>query len=192
MLTKCLTLFLVFFKLGMFSIGGGYVILPLIYEQIAVFNIMTAQEFSNLVGISQMTPGPIAVNAATYVGYSYASFAGAAVATIGVILPSFFYMTLIFIFLDKFKKNRGINSFLVGIRPATVGLITSAVLTFARNSIFREALSLDFFTHPLDFISVPALCISIFAGFALKGIKGIKLSPLVICMIGGVAGALFL
>ena len=83
-----ITLFLTFFKIGMFSYGGGYVMLPMIYQELEKFGL-SMQEFSDVVAISQMTPGPIAVNAATYIGYKSAGFAGAAFATLGVSLPSF-------------------------------------------------------------------------------------------------------
>ena len=89
-----LQLFLVFAKIGLFGFGGGMAMLPMIYQGAKTFGLMSADEFSNLVAISQVTPGPIAVNAATYVGFNCAGYSGAAVATFGVALPSFILVTL--------------------------------------------------------------------------------------------------
>jgi chromate transporter len=99
---KLWQLFFVFFKLGLFSFGGGYAMLPLIYQEIQKFGMMDPTEFSNLVAISQMTPGPIAVNAATYVGFKAAGVLGSAVATLAVSLPAFVIIILVAHFLQKF------------------------------------------------------------------------------------------
>ena len=83
------TLFVMFFRIGLFSFGGGLAMLPLIFQSVKDFGMMTASEFSDLVALSQVTPGPIAVNAATYVGFNGAGIPGALAATLGVALPSF-------------------------------------------------------------------------------------------------------
>ena len=90
-----LYLFTVFFRIGIFSFGGGLAMLPLIFQSVQSFGIMSAHEFSNLVALSQVTPGPIAVNAATYVGFNYAGIPGAAVATLGVCVPSFILVLIV-------------------------------------------------------------------------------------------------
>lgn len=125
-----------FFKIGLFSFGGGYAMVPLMEREIAAHGWLAAAEFADIVAISQMTPGPIAVNAATYIGFRVAGVAGSASATFGVFLPSFILVLLVAHFLRKFKESRGVEAFLSGIRPATVGLIASAVIFFGRMSIF--------------------------------------------------------
>ena len=114
--------------------------LPLIYQAIQDFGIMTAAEFSRLVALSQVTPGPIAANAATYVGYQYAGFGGAIIATISVALPSFIMVLTAMHFINKFKESETLYAVLDGIRPATVGLIASAVIFLAEVSIFNGPL----------------------------------------------------
>ena len=102
-----LQLFLVFAKIGLFGFGGGMAMLP----GAKTFSLMSADEFSNLVAISQVTPGPIAVNAATYVGFNCAGYTGAAVATFGVALPSFILVTLACYFIRKFKDSQVIEPY---------------------------------------------------------------------------------
>jgi chromate transporter len=123
-----------FFKIGLFSYGGGYAMVPMMQGEIAAHGWLPAREFADIVAISQMTPGPIAVNAATYIGYRVAGVFGSAAATLGVWLPSFILVILVTHFLQKFKESTIINSVLAGIRPATVGLISAAVVFFSRMS----------------------------------------------------------
>ncbi|MEG0156706.1 MAG: chromate transporter, partial [Anaerovoracaceae bacterium] len=99
-------LFTIFFRIGLFGFGGGVAMLPLIFQSVQTFGIMDTEEFSNLVALSQVTPGPIAVNAATYVGQAYAGFWGAAVATISVALPSFIIILVVMKFLEKYKESK--------------------------------------------------------------------------------------
>ena len=122
------TLFVMFFRIGLFSFGGGLAMLPLIFQSVKDFGMMTASEFSDLVALSQVTPGPIAVNAATYVGFNGAGIPGALAATLGVALPSFILILIVVQFLERFQESRGIQGAFLGIRPVTVGLIAAAVL----------------------------------------------------------------
>lgn len=168
-----LQLFLVFARIGVFGFGGGMAMLPMIYQGAKTFGLMSADEFSNLVAISQVTPGPIAVNAATYVGYNCAGYSGAAAATLGVALPSFILVTLACYFISKFKDNRMMDGAFAGIRPVTAGLIASAVI-FMGESAFAE-LSL-----------VP--CLIALGTVILVG--KFKVSPILIVVVSGVIGAL--
>jgi chromate transporter len=129
-----------FFKIGLFSYGGGYAMVPMMQGEIAAHNWLAAREFADIVAISQMTPGPIAVNAATYVGYRVAGAAGSAAATLGVFLPSLILVVLVTHFLQKFKESLAVSRVLSGIRPATLGLIGAAVIFFARMSFFEPFL----------------------------------------------------
>lgn len=132
------TLFLTFFRIGIFSFGGGLAMLPLIFQTVQDFGFMSAEEFSNLVALSQVTPGPVAVNAATYVGFDFAGYGGAFCATLGVSLPSFVLVITVMKFLDKWNNSKGIEAAFTGIRPATVGLIGSAALFVGEAALFDE------------------------------------------------------
>lgn len=168
-----LQLFLVFAKIGLFGFGGGMAMLPMIYQGAKTFGLMSADEFSNLVAISQVTPGPIAVNAATYVGFNCAGYAGAAAATFGVALPSFILVTAACYFIEKFKENRIVEGAFAGIRPVTVGLIASAVMFMGQSA----------------FASLSPVSFAIAAGTVILAGK-FKVSPILIVVIAGVIGAL--
>lgn len=122
-------LFLSFFKVGLLGFGGGLAIVRLIYDSIQPFVTMTSEEFANIVAISQITPGPLAVNTATYVGYVTAGIAGAASATFGVILPAFIIVSIVVRLIQQFKSSKYVQGALAAIRPATMGLIGAAVVT---------------------------------------------------------------
>lgn len=128
-------LFISFFKIGAFSFGGGYAMLPLIEEEIIqVHNWLTATEFIDIIAVSEMTPGPIAVNSGTFLGYKIAGVIGSVVATTAVVLPSFLVMTLIFIFINRFKNSPYVEWAFEGIRPVVLGLIASAAVTVAKST----------------------------------------------------------
>ena len=134
------SLFAMFFRIGLFSFGGGLAMLPLIFQSVQDFGMMTAAEFSDLVALSQVTPGPIAVNAATYVGFNGAGIPGALAATLGVSLPSFILILIVVKFLERFQESKGIQGAFLGIRPVTVGLIASAVLFVGETVYGRDKL----------------------------------------------------
>lgn len=127
-----LNLFITFFKIGAFSFGGGYAMIPFIEKEvIEAHNWISATEFIDIIAISEMTPGPIAVNSATFLGYKVAGVAGSAVATLGVVLPSFIVMSMIFHFITKFKNSPYVDWVFRGIRPVVLGLIASAAVSVA-------------------------------------------------------------
>ena len=122
-----LKLFLSFLQIGLFSFGGGYAAMPLIQEQVVTqHGWLTMTEFTDLITISQMTPGPIAINAATFVGSKIAGVPGSVAATCGCILPSCIIVTLIAWFYLRYKKMKMFQSVLESLRPAVVALIASA------------------------------------------------------------------
>ena len=134
-------LFLTFFKIGFVGFGGGIAILPLIYQGVSRFSDMTNEEFVTFFGISQATPGPIGINAATFVGFRVGGVLGALDATIGVALPSFLMVVLAARFLKKHRGNPLVEGAFVGIRPATVGMIASAVCYVGESTLFNVELS---------------------------------------------------
>ena len=120
-----ITLFLEFFKIGLFSFGGGFSMLPLLQDAISRHNWMTEEAFYNFIGICESTPGPIAVNMATYVGSTQAGFAGGIIATLGIITPSFCIILLIASLLKNITENKYVQRFLYGIKPVILALIFS-------------------------------------------------------------------
>jgi len=120
-----LTLFYEFFKIGLFTFGGGYAMIPLVKEAVLKFGWLTEPEFFDLVGVCESTPGPIAINMATYVGSNEGGILGSIVATFGVVLPSFVIILLIASLLKNFTKNRFFKGFMTGVKPVIVGLILS-------------------------------------------------------------------
>jgi len=130
-----LKLLLIFLQVGIFSFGGGYAAIPFIEQLLIVRNEwMAYQEFVDIIAIAQMSPGPIAVNSATFVGYNLKSFLGALVATFGVLLlPSIVSITLARYF-ERFKKSKYIRGLLKGLRPAVIGLIATAEISIGRTA----------------------------------------------------------
>lgn len=130
-------LFLVFAKIGLIGFGGGYSILTIIQRELTERGWISVEEFSDIAAISQITPGPIAVNAATYVGYRICGFWGSVAATLGVSAPSFVLVILAAHFILKFKTSPVVESCLKGIRPVTVAFIASAAIFFAMESFIN-------------------------------------------------------
>lgn len=168
-----LQLFFVFVRIGLFGFGGGMAMLPMIYQGAKTFDLMSAEEFSNLVAISQVTPGPIAVNAATYVGYHCAGVAGAAAATLGVAFPSFVLVMLVCYFITRFRESQLVERSFAGIRPVTVGLIGAAMVFMARS-----------LGNGIDFVSA-----AIIVGTVIL-VGKLKISPIPIVIGAGLIGAL--
>lgn len=183
-----LYLFTMFFRIGLFSFGGGLAMLPLIFQSVQEFGIMSSQEFSDLVALSQVTPGPIAVNAATFVGFNYAGIPGALVATLGVGLPSFVIMLIVTNFIEKFNNSRVVRGAFTGIRPVTVGLIASAVIFVSETVLINGPLiSKEIFTGGPDYFNL--IPILLFVITLLLTIV-FKMKPIMIMIIMGIAGAL--
>lgn len=145
---ELLHLFLTFLKIGAVSFGGGYGMIPLIQEEVIANGWMTTNEFLNFIAVAESTPGPIAVNMATFIGAGQFGFAGALLATLGVILPAFLIILLVVTLVSSLLKFAGVKAFLHGIRPVVVGLIVSTgillVITVIINvSHFGDPISFD-------------------------------------------------
>ena len=126
-----------FVQVGAFSFGGGYAALPLIEQQVVIeHNWLTPQEFTDIITISQMTPGPIAINSASFVGIRMAGIPGALVATMGCILPSLIIVSLLSWLYEKYRSMDAMQAVLACLRPAVVALIASAALTILRVVVF--------------------------------------------------------
>ena len=118
-----LILFLEFFMIGLFTIGGGYAMIPLVRELVLKYNWMSETEFYNFLGVCESTPGPIAINMATYVGSTQGGLLGSIVSTLGVVLPSFIIIILVASILKKVIKNKYFQAFLNGVKPVVIALI---------------------------------------------------------------------
>ncbi len=130
-------LFLLFAKIAVLTFGGGYAMIPLFqYELVTNNKLIASGEFANLIALAQVTPGPIGLNAATYIGYQQCGFTGALCATVGVVLPSLILIILLVFSLNKIKENPYFKGVIGAIRAVTLGLIFSAVIFFAETSVF--------------------------------------------------------
>lgn len=134
-----LKLFLSFLQVGLFSVGGGYAAIPLIQDQIVnVHGLMTMEEFTDLITIAEMTPGPISINSSTFVGTRLAGPFGAVVCTLGCILPSFLICLTLAFFYYKYRNFSGVQKVLGALRPATVALIGSAGASILLLGLFQS------------------------------------------------------
>lgn len=160
-----LNLYLSFAKVGLFTFGGGYAMLPLIESEIIHGRgWLTVREFTDIVAIAEVTPGPIAVNSATFVGYRLAGVLGGIVATLGVVTPSVVIMLALAMLARRFENSTGLARVKSGMRPAVAGLIAAAALTVARVALvdlksimIASAAALLVFKVRLDPIAVLAI-----------------------------------
>lgn len=172
-------LFYMFFRVGLFSYGGGLAMLPLIFQSVQKFGFMSAHEFSDLVALSQVTPGAIAVNAATFVGIDYAGIGGALAATLGVALPSFIIIQTAMNFIDRYRNSLAVEGALYGMRAVVIGLIGAAVV-FVAKTTFTFQLKTD------------NIILAVIAAAAVFAVQRFKVSPIWITVCAGVLGALIL
>ncbi len=180
-----LKLFLVFFETGAVSFGGGYAMIPLMQEKF-VDTYIEYEEFLNMIAIAESTPGPIAVNMATYIGSTQAGILGSLCATLGVIVPSFIMILVISAVLKSFLQYSGVKAFLNGVRPCVVGLIISAAVTMLLNTLLgfeglKNGLSVD-----LTGIVIFILLFTI--SFVLKKLKSKMPSPILMIIISAIMG----
>ena len=182
-----LTLFLEFLKIGLFTFGGGYAMIPLIKEVVLKHGWLSEEQFLNMIGVSEVTPGPIAINMATYVGSTQGGILGAVLCTLGVVLPAFIIMLLISILLKKVIKNKYVQSSLNGIKFVAIALIASSALTLFADVLFPYNLgqnaSITFNTTAIK------IFILIVAGyFLLKILLKKKPGPISIIIMSAIIG----
>ncbi len=179
-----------FFQIGLFSFGGGYAALPLIQQQVtAVHTWLTLQEFTDVLTISQMTPGPIAINAASFVGTRVAGIPGALAATFGTVLPAIFIILALAWFYYRYHSLKVMQGALSGLRPAVVALIGSAGISILLTVLFGSP------ALPESFSEVSIYAVGLFAGgLVLLRLK--KIHPIllivglgVLTIVTGTAGA---
>lgn len=170
-----LKLYLTFLKIGMFSFGGGYAMLPFIEKEILInHKWIDSKTFIDIIGISQMTPGPVAINSATFVGYTVKGIYGSIFSTLGVISFSFLLVSLATHYIIKFKESKFLKAAILGMRPALIGLIISAFLSLSKVSYSLK-----------DYKSL------IIGGIVAFLLFKTKLHPILIIAISGTLGILF-
>ncbi len=179
-----LQLFWSFFLVGLFSFGGGYAALPLIQEQVLeIHPWLTSAEFVDVLTISQMTPGPIAINASTFVGTKLAGIPGAIIATVGCITPSCIIVLILATLYYKYKGLSMVQGIIKGLRPAVVALIASAGLSILMTAFFNKA-ALPLKPSDLNWIAVLLFAVSLFI------LRKFKLNPIYTMLIAGTAGVI--
>lgn len=165
-----LQLFTTFFKIGLFSFGGGYAMIPLIMQEVVTnHSWIQKMDFINIISISQITPGPIAINIATFIGYNLKGILGSLAATTSVVLPSIILVSLMYVFIQKFRDNEYLNLFLDGIKVVIIGLIGAGFLSLAQEGL----------------TSIVGIIVFILSFYAV-GIK--KANPIPVILIAGVIG----
>lgn len=183
-----LELFYVFFFIGLFTIGGGYAMIPMIKDEIVTRGWMTMEELLNFFAIAESTPGPFAVNTATMVGFSQAGIAGAIVATLSVVLPSFIIILIIAKFITNFLKYKQVKWALDGVKPIVVGLIIGVVLNLIVNNVLGLTDILDLFNKNLIIENVDYMSLIIMIAMFLLKMKFKKLNPIFMIIISAILG----
>lgn len=182
-----LQLFYEFAKTGLFAIGGGLATLPFLYEIGKKTGWYNAEDISDMIAISQSTPGPIGVNMATYVGFSLAGLIGGVFTTISLVLPSVIIIIYISKALNKFKESKIVEDIFFGIRPASTGLILASGLQVAMISMF-DIKTFDKTKNILQLFQYKSLILGIFI-FLLMRIK--KIHPIFLILVSAVVGVIF-
>ncbi len=192
-LLSILELFWTFFKIGAFTFGGGYAMLPLVQAAVLDHGWLAEAQIVDFIAVSESTPGPFAINIATYVGSQrgavifgdslFGNVFGAFVATLGVVMPSFIIILVVAKFFEKFKNNKTVDGCMSGLKPAVIGLILSAVITLGKPVFFPEKISLSVLSAPAFYVSLV-----IFISALVTVLKAKKLSPIYIIIGSAVLG----
>ncbi len=186
-----LELFWAFFKVGAVTVGGGYAMLPFIQQEVLNRGWMPETDIVNFIAISESTPGPFAINIATYVGSVvggqggslFGTVFGAFCATLGVVLPSFVIILIVAKIYEAFKKSKTVKGIMTGLKPAVVGLIGAAVLTILATVFAPNGWSLSIFREVTTYIHLALFAIATVLAFK-------KVHPILIILLSAVAGIL--
>lgn len=183
-----LDLFLTFFKIGAFTFGGGYAMLPLMQEEVLAHKWMPLEDVVNFIAVSESTPGPFAINMATYVGSEVGgalglagSLFGSFCATFGVVLPSFIIILIVAKCFERFKNSKLVKGCMTGLKPAVVGLIGSAIISVLLTVFIPNGFSLGIFTDASFYVSL-----AIFVACTVMAFK--KVHPIIIIVLAAVLG----
>ena len=192
-----LELFYEFFIIGLFTFGGGYAMIPLVKDAVLKHSWLTEGEFLNMIGVSEVTPGPIAINMATYVGSTqggltelgtFGSFLGSLCATLGVVLPAFIIMLIIAMLLKKFMKNKYVQSALKGITPVAIALIMSAGITLLMDVLFPVHIVNGTIDYSFNYQSIFIFGLVLINAFFIWRVFNKKLNPITVILSSAVIG----
>lgn len=175
-------LFYTFFTIGLFTIGGGYAMLPLIQERVVQNGWLDPSQIIDFIAVSESTPGPFAINIATYVGIEMGGILGAVCATLGVVLPSFIIILIVARCYERFKTSRIVAGAMTGLRPVVIGLIGSAVLSMALEVFFAAGLTLAAVTSYWFVASLIIFALALVLVFVLKA------HPIVVILLSAALG----
>lgn len=188
MMNIFLDLFLTFFKIGAFTFGGGYAMLPLMQEEVVKHGWMALSDVINFIAVSESTPGPFAINMATYVGsevggaYGIAgSIFGSFCATLGVVLPSFIVILIVAKCFERFKNSTVVKGCMTGLKPAVVGLIGSAIVSVLLTVFIPNGFSTAIFTEASFYVSLVIFALGTVLAFK-------KVHPIIIICLSAVLG----
>ena len=173
-----------FFKIGALTFGGGLAMLPLIEEEVLSHGWIDSELLVNFIAVAESTPGPIAVNLATYVGSEVGGVFGAFCATLGVVLPSFIIILIVAGCYEKFKKSRVVSGVMSGLKPCVVGLIGAAAISVLRTVFIPDGFSLEIFLEAGTYVSLGIFAVSMFMSQK-------KLHPIFVVCFSAVVGIAF-
>jgi len=179
----CLWLFLEFFKVGLFSVGGGLASLPLLYEIAEKYGWFTVSQVADMVAVAESTPGPIAVNMATFAGYQAAGIIGGIIATVALCLPEIIIGFLVCRVLARFSDSRVVQDIFGGLRPAVAGLLLAVALSMVSLALWQEPMP--------DFAALPDWRILVLLALMIPAVFIWKKHPIVYIAAGAVIGILF-
>ena len=174
-------LFLTFLKIGAFTFGGGYAMIPLMQSEAERHQWITQEELVDFIAVSESTPGPLAVNMATFIGIRKGGILGALCATSGVILPSFIIILIVVKYFEKFRKNKAVSGIMNCLKPAVIGMIASSFLSVGITAFFPDGFEIDTLSK-IQFWTVLVIFI-LSAVFAFK-----KIHPITIIVLSAVIG----
>lgn len=194
-----LYLFWEYFKIGLFTIGGGYAMLPMVIQTVQKYGWLTDDQLYNFIGVAESTPGPFAINLATFVGTTvgnaeygfWGGVLGAVVATFAVVLPSLIIIIIVSKVLERFKSSKVVQGVLYGIRPVVVGLILSAMIGIALNVVVPNVKLTNLgaaSATPFNWVSLVMMCA--FLPLSRIKVKGKKLHPIFLILFSAALGIL--
>ena len=183
-----LKLFITFFEIGLFTFGGGYAMISLIRDRAVTLGWLAEEELLNMIAVSESTPGPIAVNMATFVGSTQGGILGSLAATLGVVLPSFIIILLISALIRNFLKYKGVQAFLSGVRPCVVALILATAVTMLLRTLLGITTVTGGFSPDVRGIVILAILVTV--SMVFKKLKKKKPSPILMILISAGLGML--
>lgn len=184
-----LELFITFFEIGLFTFGGGYAMISIVREQVLAHSWMNETELLNMLAVAESTPGPVAINMATYVGSTQGGILGSLVATLGVVMPSFIIIVLISAVIKNFLKYEPVKAALGGIRPCVVALILGTAITLMLSTLFNFKTVAESTLSP-DYIGIVIFGTVALSSFLIKKKTGKKPSAIIMIVLSAVMGML--